>query len=92
MSPFVAAASAALQEYPLVNAVIDDDHIVYRDYVSAAAQRTARARRIPCEGGTRPGRWLGERGLQTLLRIAAASLPTARGPHRRAWFAAVCVG
>ena len=33
MSPFVAAAASALQEYPLVNAVIDDDHIVYRDYV-----------------------------------------------------------
>jgi len=33
MSPFVAAAASALMEYPLVNAVIDDDAIVYRDYV-----------------------------------------------------------
>lgn len=33
MSPFVAAAAAALQEQPAVNAVIDDGHIVYRDYV-----------------------------------------------------------
>jgi len=33
MSPFVAACSAALQEFPLVNAVIDGDSIVYRDYV-----------------------------------------------------------
>jgi 2-oxoglutarate dehydrogenase E2 component (dihydrolipoamide succinyltransferase) len=33
MSPFVAAAAKALQEVPLVNAVIDGDDIVYRDYV-----------------------------------------------------------
>ena len=33
MSPFVAAAAVALQENPAVNAVIDDGHIVYRDYV-----------------------------------------------------------
>ena len=32
MSPFVAAAAKALQEQPAVNAVIDDGHIVYRDY------------------------------------------------------------
>ena len=33
MSPFVAASAAALQENPLVNAIIDGDDIVYRDYV-----------------------------------------------------------
>jgi len=33
MSPFVAATAKALQEVPLVNAVIDGDDIVYRDYV-----------------------------------------------------------
>ena len=33
MSPFVKAAATALQEQPAVNAVIDDGHIVYRDYV-----------------------------------------------------------
>jgi 2-oxoglutarate dehydrogenase E2 component (dihydrolipoamide succinyltransferase) len=33
MSPFVAAAAVALRENPAVNAVIDDGHIVYRDYV-----------------------------------------------------------
>jgi len=33
MSPFVAAAAKALKEQPAVNAVIDDGHIVYRDYV-----------------------------------------------------------
>ena len=33
MSPFVAASAVALQENPAVNAVIDDGHIVYRDYV-----------------------------------------------------------
>lgn len=32
MSAFVKASSAALAEFPAVNAVIDDDHIVYRDY------------------------------------------------------------
>jgi len=32
MSVFVAAAAQALQEYPIVNAVIDGDDIVYRDY------------------------------------------------------------
>jgi len=33
MSPFVAACARALQEFPQVNAVIDNDTIVYRDYV-----------------------------------------------------------
>lgn len=33
MSPFVAATAAALQESPLVNAVVDGGDIVYRDYV-----------------------------------------------------------
>ena len=33
MSPFVAASAAALKENPLVNAIIDGDDIVYRDYV-----------------------------------------------------------
>ena len=33
MRPFVAATAVALQENPAVNAVIDDGHIVYRDYV-----------------------------------------------------------
>jgi len=33
MSPFVAATAKALQEVPLVNAIIDGDDIVYRDYV-----------------------------------------------------------
>jgi len=33
MSAFTKAASYALQAMPVVNAVIEDDHIVYRDYV-----------------------------------------------------------
>lgn len=33
MSMFVAAAAKALQEAPIVNAVIDGDDIVYRDYI-----------------------------------------------------------
>ena len=33
MSPFVHAAATALQEVPLVNAIIDGEDIVYRDYV-----------------------------------------------------------
>jgi len=33
MSPFVAAAAKSLVDQPAVNAVIDDGHIVYRDYV-----------------------------------------------------------
>jgi len=33
MSPFVAAAAKTLVEQPAVNAVIDDNSIVYRDYV-----------------------------------------------------------
>lgn len=32
MSAFVKASSAALAEFPAVNGVIDQDHIVYRDY------------------------------------------------------------
>lgn len=32
MSAFVKAASAALAEFPTVNGVIDQDHIIYRDY------------------------------------------------------------
>jgi len=32
MSPFVAASAKALQENPLVNAIIDGEDIVYRDY------------------------------------------------------------
>lgn len=33
MSMFVAAAARALQESPIVNAVIDGDDVVYRDYI-----------------------------------------------------------
>ncbi|XP_045489611.1 dihydrolipoyllysine-residue succinyltransferase component of 2-oxoglutarate dehydrogenase complex, mitochondrial [Pieris rapae] len=33
MSPFVKAAASALQDQPVVNAVIDGNEIVYRDYV-----------------------------------------------------------
>ena len=33
MSAFVRAATAALQEQPIVNAVIDGTDIVYRDFV-----------------------------------------------------------
>ena len=33
MSPFVSASAVALKENPLVNAIIDGDDIVYRDYV-----------------------------------------------------------
>ncbi|XP_064484102.1 dihydrolipoyllysine-residue succinyltransferase component of 2-oxoglutarate dehydrogenase complex, mitochondrial-like [Ornithodoros turicata] len=33
MSPFVRAAAFALQDQPVVNAVIDEQEIVYRDYV-----------------------------------------------------------
>jgi 2-oxoglutarate dehydrogenase E2 component (dihydrolipoamide succinyltransferase) len=33
MSPFVKAAALALEKYPIVNAVIDGDEIVYRSYV-----------------------------------------------------------
>lgn len=33
MGVFCKAAAYALQEYPVVNAVIDDQEIVYRDYV-----------------------------------------------------------
>jgi len=33
MSPFVAASARALQEQPMVNATIDGDDIVHRDYV-----------------------------------------------------------
>jgi len=32
MSAFVKASSAALAEFPSVNGVIDEDHIIYRDY------------------------------------------------------------
>lgn len=33
MSAFVKAAAYALQDQPVVNAVIDENEIVYRDYV-----------------------------------------------------------
>lgn len=33
MSPFVKAAAYALMDQPVVNAVIDGNDIVYRDYV-----------------------------------------------------------
>jgi 2-oxoglutarate dehydrogenase E2 component (dihydrolipoamide succinyltransferase) len=33
MSAFVRAATAALQEQPVVNAVIDDKDMLYRDFV-----------------------------------------------------------
>lgn len=33
MSAFIKASSAALQEQPAINAVIEGDEIVYRDYV-----------------------------------------------------------
>lgn len=33
MSPFVKAAAYALQDQPVVNAVIMDNEIVYRDYI-----------------------------------------------------------
>jgi 2-oxoglutarate dehydrogenase E2 component (dihydrolipoamide succinyltransferase) len=33
MSAFVRASTAALQEQPVVNAVIDGNDIVYRDYI-----------------------------------------------------------
>jgi len=36
MSPFVAAACKAIREQPAVNAVIDGDDIVYRDYVDVS--------------------------------------------------------
>jgi 2-oxoglutarate dehydrogenase E2 component (dihydrolipoamide succinyltransferase) len=36
MSPFVKAAAQALQEIPAVNAVIDGNDIVYRDYVDVS--------------------------------------------------------
>lgn len=36
MSMFVGAAAKALQEQPIVNAVIDGDDIVYRDYVDVS--------------------------------------------------------
>ena len=33
MSPFIKASAHALQSLPVVNAVIDDKEIIYRDYV-----------------------------------------------------------
>eukprot|EP01027_Heterolobosea_sp_BB2_P022233 GEZU01032721.1.p1 GENE.GEZU01032721.1~~GEZU01032721.1.p1 ORF type:complete len:496 (-),score=193.07 GEZU01032721.1:139-1590(-) len=33
MSAFVKACAIALQEQPVINAVIDGDHIIYRDYI-----------------------------------------------------------
>lgn len=33
MSPFVRATAFALQEQPIVNAVIDESEIIYRDYI-----------------------------------------------------------
>eukprot|EP00009_Paramoeba_aestuarina_P008076 CAMPEP_0201523374 /NCGR_PEP_ID=MMETSP0161_2-20130828/19608_1 /ASSEMBLY_ACC=CAM_ASM_000251 /TAXON_ID=180227 /ORGANISM="Neoparamoeba aestuarina, Strain SoJaBio B1-5/56/2" /LENGTH=463 /DNA_ID=CAMNT_0047922475 /DNA_START=69 /DNA_END=1460 /DNA_ORIENTATION=+ len=36
MSPFVKAATMALEDQPAVNAVIDGDEIVYRDYVDVS--------------------------------------------------------
>src|SRR5438105_2651633 len=36
MSAFVKASAIALMEWPVVNAVIDGEHIVYRDYVDVS--------------------------------------------------------
>ncbi|EOD39109.1 Dihydrolipoyllysine-residue succinyltransferase, partial [Emiliania huxleyi CCMP1516] len=36
MSPFVAAACRAITEMPAVNAVIDGNEIVYRDYIDVS--------------------------------------------------------
>lgn len=33
MSPFVKATAYALQDQPVVNAVIDENEIIYRDYI-----------------------------------------------------------
>lgn len=33
MSPFIKASAFALRDQPVVNAVIDDNEIVYRDYI-----------------------------------------------------------
>ena len=33
MSPFVKATAYALQDQPIVNAVIDENEIIYRDYI-----------------------------------------------------------
>jgi len=33
MSPFIKAAAYALRDQPIVNAVIDNNEIVYRDYI-----------------------------------------------------------
>ena len=33
MSPFIKASAYALQKLPVVNAVIDDKEIIYREYV-----------------------------------------------------------
>ena len=64
MSPFVAASAVALQENPAVNAVIDDGHIVYRDYVDisiAVSSPTGlvRARVGLGLGSPRPPAWSG---------------------------------
>ena len=45
MSAFVRACSYSLERQPIVNAVIDDKHIVYRDYVDiSVAVATPRVR------------------------------------------------
>ena len=45
MSAFVRACSYSLEKQPIVNAVIDDKHIVYRDYVDiSVAVATPRVR------------------------------------------------
>lgn len=55
MSPFVRAAAFALQDQPIVNAVIDDQEIVYRDYIDiSVAVSTPKGLVVPvvrnCEG------------------------------------------
>lgn len=40
MSPFIKAAAYALQDQPVVNAVIEGTDIVYRDYVDISVSYT----------------------------------------------------
>jgi 2-oxoglutarate dehydrogenase E2 component (dihydrolipoamide succinyltransferase) len=42
MSFFLKAATMALEEYPIVNAVIDGDDIVYRDYIDISVAVAAK--------------------------------------------------
>ena len=55
MSPFVAASAVALQENPAVNAVIDDGHIVYRDYVDISIAVSSPTGLVsPCRANPEP--------------------------------------